>query len=197
MKIALDAGHGGRDPGNTQGGMREKETALDLALRTGHYVRLLSEHAVRTEFSREDDSTVTITKRVALAKSVGADLLLSIHTNSGNSSARGAEVIVSKSGYYKNMSHALGERILDRLEACGFANRGVKPDMKPWIRYNQLGILSGVNKQMAAVLVECGFASNERDAAMLRDKNAREVIAIQLAAACLEILGVTPRMDIV
>jgi N-acetylmuramoyl-L-alanine amidase len=203
-RVYIDAGHGGVDSGNTKGGMLEKVTTLDLAQRVARNIRLLSksgninsEPQILPRLSREKDVTLGINSRALIARQQ-CDLLVSLHTNSGVSWAHGADVFVSHGGssVHKAKSAKLGRDILGRLEACGLKNRGVHPDQKPFIRYNQLGLLAGVCWFMPAVLVECGFASNDHDARMLRDPQAREVMAVQIAAACVKALGIEPRMDL-
>lgn len=199
--IVIDPGHGGGDPGNCNGSMIEKDIALDLAVRVGRNLRLLSQGydnaiRVKTLFTRETDRYVAIDARATLARQAQGDLLLSLHTNSSiNSLARGAEIFVSSTGSYKRLSGVIGQEMLTRLESCGMKSRGVKPDKVPFIRFNYLGVLHGVRWSMPALLIEPGFASNTHDADRLRNPNGREVISICIAAAALNGLGIEPRMD--
>ncbi len=79
LVVVLDPGHGGIDPGAEQGGVREKDLMLSIA-------RELKEELIRTGgyeviLTREDDSFVSLERRVAIAHQVGADLMISLHAD--------------------------------------------------------------------------------------------------------------------
>jgi len=78
--IMIDAGHGGADSGSVgKMGTMEKDITLDIAKRLKtHLVKSDRFHVVMT---REDDSSVPLSKRVALAQEAKADLFISIHLN--------------------------------------------------------------------------------------------------------------------
>lgn len=83
MKLFLDPGHGGSDPGAQGNSMDEKNLNLDIALRirtilTGEY------KDVQVRMSRTDDSTKSLDQRTNEANTWAADFLLSIHCNSFN-----------------------------------------------------------------------------------------------------------------
>ena len=90
--ICLDAGHGGRDPGNQIGGRQEK----DLTLRLASEVRdQLQKAGFKVVFSRPSDKFIELADRPALARKWGADLFVSLHfnaTGTGRDAARGSEV---------------------------------------------------------------------------------------------------------
>ena len=78
--VVIDAGHGGRDPGAVQGGIREKSIVLGLAkaLRS----ELLATGAIRVAMTRDDDSFLVLQERPEIARRLGADLFISIHADS-------------------------------------------------------------------------------------------------------------------
>jgi N-acetylmuramoyl-L-alanine amidase len=78
--IMIDPGHGGTATGTVGTmGTKEKDVTLDIAKRLKtHLVKSGRYHVVMT---REDDSTVSLQKRVALAQEAKADLFISIHFN--------------------------------------------------------------------------------------------------------------------
>ena len=77
--IAIDAGHGGYDPGAVgQGGLTEKTITLDLALRLE---RKLKAHGLNVVLTRRKDISVSLQQRVEIAKENQADLFVSIHVN--------------------------------------------------------------------------------------------------------------------
>jgi N-acetylmuramoyl-L-alanine amidase len=114
--IALDAGHGGKDPGATGvNGTEEKEITLKMARElkellegTGRYEVLLV---------REDDSLIPLRKRIEIARQAGADLFISLHADhNDNKHQRGASV------------YTLSETASD-AEAAALATRENKEDL--------------------------------------------------------------------
>src|SRR5205085_9461788 len=78
--IAIDAGHGGDDPGVVgPGGAKEKDVTLAVArrLKTAVETRL----GVRVLLTRDDDRNVPIDERAATANHNKADIFLSLHAN--------------------------------------------------------------------------------------------------------------------
>ena len=90
--IAIDAGHGGRDPGAiATNGLREKTLALAFAreLRTV----LVESGRYQVVMTRDGDRKVRLKRRVVIARNAGADLFLSIHLDRlENRDVRGASV---------------------------------------------------------------------------------------------------------
>jgi N-acetylmuramoyl-L-alanine amidase len=80
-KVVIDAGHGGKDPGNLGTGrytLKEKDIALDVALKVGAYI---NENMPEVEviYTRDKDVFPELYERTALANSEKADLFISIH----------------------------------------------------------------------------------------------------------------------
>lgn len=79
--VVIDAGHGGHDPGSiSPSGVREKDVTLAVALAIRD--RLLATGRVRVALTRTDDRFVILPERFAVARSLGAELFLSIHADS-------------------------------------------------------------------------------------------------------------------
>ena len=76
--IAIDAGHGGRDPGAmTATGLKEKTLALTFSRELRQ--ALVESGRYRVVMTRDSDRKVGLHERVAIARNAGADLFLSIH----------------------------------------------------------------------------------------------------------------------
>ena len=91
--VLLDPGHGGRDPGapGVSGQVKEKDLALVFAGELREF--LAARGRVRVAMTREDDRSLTLEQRAAIARKLGAGLLVSIHMDSApNPMARGATV---------------------------------------------------------------------------------------------------------
>lgn len=94
--IAIDAGHGGKDPGAAgKRGVKEKNVTLAIASQLEKYVN--SNKRFRGYLIRKKDVFVDLDKRSAIARGHKADVLISIHADSvaaGGESARGVSVWV-------------------------------------------------------------------------------------------------------
>ncbi|MDR2894221.1 MAG: N-acetylmuramoyl-L-alanine amidase [Alistipes sp.] len=91
--LVIDPGHGGQDPGAVSGRMLEKELNLRVALDLG--ARIAREMPdVEVLYTRTDDRAVGLAARGDFANRAGADLFLSIHTNSFAGSTNGTETYV-------------------------------------------------------------------------------------------------------
>jgi N-acetylmuramoyl-L-alanine amidase len=78
VKIVLDPGHGGDDPG-AQGFAVEKAVTLDIAERLATLLR--NRLGAEVVLTRDGDETLALKDRTARANAEGADLFVSIHAN--------------------------------------------------------------------------------------------------------------------
>lgn len=86
--VVLDAGHGGKDPGNLGTGrykITEKHIALNVAKLVGKYINEAFP-AVKVVYTREDDTFVELMERTKIANRAKADVFISIHCNANESS---------------------------------------------------------------------------------------------------------------
>jgi N-acetylmuramoyl-L-alanine amidase len=92
--IAIDAGHGGQDPGAIgKGGLKEKTVTLDIAKRLAALVK--ERMGCNVVMTRDRDVFIPLEDRPAIAKTRGADLFVSIHVNANRRrKARGIETYV-------------------------------------------------------------------------------------------------------
>ncbi len=90
--IVLDAGHGGKDPGNLGNGYKEKNIALKVAIAVGR--TLQNESDIKIIYTRKSDVFVELHNRGRIANKKGADLFVSIHCDSHTSNAYGAGTFV-------------------------------------------------------------------------------------------------------
>ncbi len=100
-KIVLDAGHGGKDPGNIGSQAREKDINLAVTLLVGKYIKE-NLPDVEVIYTRDDDSFPTLEERPNIANTNKADLFVSIHSNSAtNKSAFGTETWVMGTKHFE------------------------------------------------------------------------------------------------
>ena len=89
--VVVDAGHGGKDPGNTGNGFLEKEIALSIALKLG---KKLEDNDIKVVYTRKSDVFVDLFDRANIANRSNAQLFISIHCDSHTSQAYGAGTFV-------------------------------------------------------------------------------------------------------
>ncbi len=90
--VAIDPGHGGKDPGASSYGVVEKRVVLQIAKRLAR--RFQSEPGYRAVLTREDDQYIQLKDRPRIAREAGADFFISIHADSfpKNRNVRGTGV---------------------------------------------------------------------------------------------------------
>ncbi len=109
--IAIDAGHGGEDPGATgPHGTHEKTVTLAIAKRLAALVRKTP--GMTPVLTRKGDYYVPLRKRTLIARQHKADLFISIHADAvKNGRARGASVYaLSQRGATSEQARWLAER---------------------------------------------------------------------------------------
>ena len=103
--IVLDAGHGGKDPGNLGTGRykeNEKEIALTVTLLVGKYIEEEFPN-LKVLYTRKDDSYPTLRERTNFANDNNADLFISIHCDA-----------FTKSSAHGTSSHVMGLNYSER-----------------------------------------------------------------------------------
>jgi len=90
--VAIDAGHGGRDPGAVgRHGTHEKDVTLAVALKLERLLK--RQHGIRPVLIRRSDKYIRLRERVRLARAKKADLFVSIHADAfRDQRARGSSV---------------------------------------------------------------------------------------------------------
>lgn len=178
--IAVDPGHGGIDSGARHNGMEEKDINLALALKLGEILRDSGATVVLTRDSDMDfyargkgGKRSDLEKRVDIINSSGADLFVSVHVNA-IAGARwfGAEV------YY---SQRLAEN-RKLAEATQAALRFFPPGNKRKAKQDS-DILVLKETNVPGMLIEAGFLSNPREAALLADADYQQNLARHIAKA--------------
>lgn len=97
--VVLDAGHGGKDPGNLGNGYREKDIALNVVLKIGE--ELEKNPNIKVVYTRKTDVFVELKDRPKIANKAKADLFVSIHCNAHRTQVSGTETFVLAIGNAK------------------------------------------------------------------------------------------------
>lgn len=164
---AIDAGHGGKDPGavyQTIDGKEIKEKDITLS-----FVKALKKYVSDAVLIRDKDEYLSLKQRTDKANAVEPELVVSIHVNSSKSVPKiaGPEV-----WYYAGSK--LGKEIASDLALVLNSKRGIKPTRNLYILKHT---------KAPAVLIELGFINNPDDLRNMLDpvwidKTAREVAKV-------------------
>ncbi|MFZ1362509.1 MAG: N-acetylmuramoyl-L-alanine amidase [Candidatus Nanopelagicales bacterium] len=175
--VILDPGHGGPDYGTVANRLAESIVADDLARRIeGRLAALGTQVLITRPTSMDLDYEISEAQRAQYANENGADLLVSLHTNShSNPDARG--VATYYFGHEKGgsaLGQWLAELMLDEIVA-----RTDLPDCRP---HGKTWDLLRITR-MPAVRIEAGFLTSPQDAARLEDAAFRDALADAIAQA--------------
>src|SRR5690625_4423655 len=154
VKIMIDPGHGGNDPGAVGKKSKEKDNVLKVAkkLKT-----LLEKYGHTVKMTRSTDVFISLSQRANMANSWGADYFISLHNNAASSSATGFETFVYNGGVSqktKQFQNAIHGKIAAHI---GIHDRGKKRANFAVLRQTK----------MPAVLIEYAFISNVNDEKIL------------------------------
>jgi len=171
--VVIDAGHGGKDPGaKSVLGFYEKNINIAVASKVA---RLLSEKGLKVRMTRSGDSFIELTERAAIANRLRADLFVSIHSDSfPKSSRRGYTMYVARSA--SRSSFRAAGAIGRSMSQTGLASHGTQT----------AGYKVLVGTRGPAVLVEMGYLTNRREAAMLKDPYFQNRLAQAIANGILD-----------
>ncbi|WP_293383107.1 N-acetylmuramoyl-L-alanine amidase [Phenylobacterium sp.] len=198
--IVIDPGHGGHDPGALGAQGYEKDVNLAAALTLKERLERSSKY--RVVLTREDDTYVPLDERVRIAQRAGADLFISLHSDSGGDpGVRGASVytlsdkasnraarFVNRDDWFMKASltgdRGVSDILLDLTQratknrSAAFANTLVShiDGKAPLLRRSQrdAGFMVLLAPDVPAVLLEMGFVTNTDDEQFLRDPSQRK-----------------------
>lgn len=178
MKILIDPGHGGPDPGACANGIRECDYVLGLSRLLMNALRMLghSAHLTRAaDFALGNDKGSDLAARCHIEQSWGPDVFISVHCNASTSPASGFEVWTSVG---ETQADQVAENILNAFHNA-FPLRPIRRDMSDGDGDWESNFYVLRNTRCPAVLVECGFLTNTEEAAWLKDN--QTAIATALA----------------
>ena len=195
MRVFIDPGHGGSDPGAASADGRHKESRLVLDI-ARLLEKKLEKAGFETRLSRTDHlRTQVLEERTLKANNWKADLFISIHLNANPSpEAHGIETyVLTPAGEFSTMDEKgpstrtapaaeTGNANDTRNAQFGFAiHRRLVTATKlhdRGLRRARFAVLRGA--KMPAVLVECGFLTSKRNLWFLTSKDGQEKIATAL-----------------
>ena len=182
--VIIDAGHGGVDGGATScTGVLESAINLDIALRLNDFMHLLG---MNTKMIRTTDISVytkgetisakkvsDLKNRVKIVNETENAVLISIHQNHFEDSRySGAQV------FYSNTENSIHFAQMVQSSFVETINQGSSRRVK---KADGVYLLQNVNPP--AILVECGFLSNQQEESLLRNPNYQIKICSVIASA--------------
>ncbi len=184
--IVLDAGHGGIDPGTSRGSVLEKTVNYNVV--NVYAPEYFENSDIKVYYTRTSDTKIALQTRADFAAAVGADLFISFHVNAhSNAAVNGTGVYYSKSNNNVTASglssSILAKEIAERLSSVwGTKNNGILADKFVVIH----------NNSVPAVLVECGFITNNKDFDKIKDASYQKKAAKALYDAVSAIFDKYP-----
>lgn len=202
--VVLDPGHGGSDPGAIS---VISTYERDYNLKIAKYCKeeLDKYKGISTYLTRTSNSTaLTLSQRADIAKNKNADILISMHNNSGSASAKGCQVYVTQNTTQEKFysgSKKLGNYICSNLNALGLVNRGVStrnygsgggtyPFGGAWDYYGV--IRNSMYNKIPGMIIEHAFVSNSSDVANFLSSDVKlKRLGVADAQAILKYYGIT------
>jgi N-acetylmuramoyl-L-alanine amidase len=182
-KVCIDVGHGGSDSGAVANGLKEKDLNLQVGLKVREY---LNPYDVEIKMTRETDKTLTPDERVKIVNDFNPNLCVSIHHNSFNGIARGAEVIHS---HYEKQDDKLANDILDKLLKSGMPKRRAFTKLNDNNQDYYYMIRRINDNDTDAIITEGGFVDNIEDAKLLKTEAYINAEAKSITDSIVEYLG--------
>jgi len=194
ITVLVDAGHGGKDAGaHNDAGLQEKDLALSIA-------RQIKENAsaynINVIMTRETDVFPTLKERTELAKTVKADLIISVHvaaSHPSNLTKNGFDIyITNKNQQTHGQSKLLAQHISTQINTL-YTVSPIKQRKE-----NGIWILDAVT--CPAVLIECGYITNDADLAFISKIENQEKIAKSILKGIVDYQSTeknvyTPKVD--
>lgn len=177
--IVVDIGHGGSDKGTINsrytGSVLEKDINLEIGTKLIN--KLSAIEGIEVIPTRVDDDFISLRERAEIGNEHNADVFISIHCNAtsdGNSDVEGIETY-----YYKedNNSKLLAEKVQENMiRSLNKNDRGVKKENYQVLR----------ESENPAILVECGFLTNELEREQLSDDVYQDILVSAIVRGIME-----------
>lgn len=188
LVIVLDPGHGGSNEGLKHQGLVEKD--INLVVANAMKDTLLQYEQVEVYITNPEKKDMSLKQRAEYAKSVGADIIISLHFNmSENHEFFGSEVWIPSTGLGYSKMHSLGDIFMEQFAEMGMTLRGVKT------RLNDRGtdyygiIRESATRNIPCILVEHGYADHHRDFERVNDEEDFKAMGVSDATAVAKYYG--------
>ena len=186
--LIIDAGHGGEDGGAVVGDVLEKDINLDISNDTADLLKLFG---FDVSMTRSSDNALTnegkdvklrkyndMKMRLDMYNSSADNVIISIHQNKFSSaSSHGAQVFYSPNNEY---SLQLAESMRNSIVSM------IQPDKERECKKAGKEIYLLKNTDNPAVIVECGFISNQNERKLLLEKSYQKKMALAVTTGFLD-----------
>lgn len=169
--VVIDAGHGGKDGGSSWNGLVEKKLCLDVAKRVE---AALKAKGLKTIMTRRSDTFVELDQRARTANRVPASVFVSIHFNGSRKTIISGGEVYYRSSQGRLLASAISRSLKSRV-----------PGGARGIFHGNYKVLRAT--RMPAVLVECGYISNKREALRCADPAHRQKLADAIVRGLLAV----------
>ncbi|MFS1513878.1 N-acetylmuramoyl-L-alanine amidase [Chengkuizengella sp. SCS-71B] len=184
LKVVLDAGHGGKDPGALGvNGLKEKDVNLDISFKVKN---ILEERGHEVVLTRENDTYISLQDRVKLTNQQNADLFVSIHANAHHDPSIKGSLVIYYNNQYPDKDYPASTAMSVLTPYSKTLAQSVLNGLITEAETKDLGLMSKAvyvarMGSIPSILVETAFLSNEEDAARLFDESERQKMAIGIA----------------
>ncbi|MDE1454737.1 N-acetylmuramoyl-L-alanine amidase [Bacillus paralicheniformis] len=180
-KVWLDAGHGGKDPGATANGLKEKDLVLSMVKYAKSYLEA-NYKGVEVNLTRSTDVFYELSERANMANRYGADVFVSIHINAGGGTGFETYRYPGTAGNTLKLQQSLHSEILAEMKGNGqTSDRGLKQANLAVVRQTH----------MPAVLTENLFIDRKEDADRLKNSGFVKAVGEAHARGIAKYLGLS------
>lgn len=173
MKVCLDPGHGGYDPGAVSK-IKESQYTLSYSLELS---RVLKELGFDVMCSRAADIFVSLADRCRMANEWGADCFISVHFNAGGGT--GIETFAYAAG-------GQGEKLANAVQIALIASTGM---VDRGAKFANFQVLRDTN--MPAILIEGGFVDSDIDSKNIQTEEYKRKFIQGATKGICAVAGVT------
>jgi bla regulator protein blaR1 len=171
ITVVVDAGHGGKTGSVAADGTYEDDISLAIAKKVKE---LNINSGIKIVLTRETSDAMDLKQRSESGNKQHPDLFISIHcaaAEKDESAVSGAEVFVSR----KNTKWSIQNKTLGSILLNNFST--IYPVNNNEVQQREIGIWVLDNSNCPAALLECGYITNAKDLAFVKDPFNQEKIA--------------------
>ncbi|MBF7081444.1 N-acetylmuramoyl-L-alanine amidase [Desulfallas sp. Bu1-1] len=159
LKIVIDPGHGGNDPGAANGYHYEKYFNLSIATETARYLN--DNYSAAVFLTRISDIAMGLSERASFANDLKADYFVSLHVNAGGGTGFESFIHTKANSTTQKYRDILHNRVAGFYISSGFKDRGKKKA--------NFAVLRETN--MPSILLENLFIDHPTDLAALKKQS--------------------------
>jgi len=178
-RIVIDVGHGGKDSGAIGiNGVQEKEVVLKIGSGICALNKMIFKGRYDIYLTRYNDRFIPLSDRNQLAKSLKADLVVSLHCNASANDSKGIEVYTINS-FSEDSESNIKKSITLGMEVLSEANQNLKIEDRG-MKFANFQVLRETIGFCPAILVELGFLTNVDEGSYFSQPSNLEAMALAI-----------------